>query len=160
MQEETAQLFLEDFSKGQRFPGRPRKITEADVLSFAALTGDNHPIHYDEAYASSTRFGRPIVHGLHLMALTALGAAPLSEQLRDSMIALLEQQASFRKPVFKNDTVRPELEIEEIEHQPGRAWGKLKIKVRLVNQRDEIVLEGRHVYRIRSRAGMTARRGA
>jgi acyl dehydratase len=160
MQEGTAQLFLEDFSKGQRFPGRPRKITEADVLSFAALTGDNHPIHYDEAYASSTRFGRPIVHGLHLMALTALGAAPLSEQLRDSMIALLEQQASFRKPVFKNDTVRPELEIEEIEHQPGRAWGKLKIKVRLVNQRDEIVLEGRHVYRIRSRAGMTARRGA
>jgi 3-hydroxybutyryl-CoA dehydratase len=160
MQEGTAQLFLEDFSKGQRFPGRPRKITEADVLSFAALTGDNHPIHYDEAYASSTRFGRPIVHGLHLMALTALGAAPLSEQLRDSMIALLEQQASFRKPVFKNDTVRPELEIEEIEHQPGRTWGKLKIKVRLVNQRDEIVLEGRHVYRIRSRAGMTARRGA
>ena len=160
MQEGTAQLFLEDFSKGQRFPGRPRKITEADVLSFAALTGDNHPIHYDEAYASSTRFGRPIVHGLHLMALTALGAAPLSEQLRDSMIALLEQQASFRKPVFKNDTVRPELEIEEIEHQPGRAWGKLKIKVRLVNQRDEIVLEGRHVYRLHSRAGMTARRGA
>jgi 3-hydroxybutyryl-CoA dehydratase len=160
MQEETAQLFLEDFSKGQRFPGRPRKITEADVLSFAALTGDNHPIHYDEAYASSTRFGRPIVHGLHLMALTALGAAPLSEQLRDSMIALLEQQASFRKPVFKEDTVRPELEIEDIEHQPGRDWGKLKIKVRLVNQRGEIVLEGRHVYRLHSRAGMTARRGA
>ena len=160
MQEETAQLFLEDFSKSQRFPGRPRKITEADVLSFAALTGDNHPIHYDEAYASSTRFGRPIVHGLHLMALTALGAAPLSEQLRDSMSALLEQQASFRKPVFKNDTVRPELEIEEIEHQPGRAWGKLKIKVRLVNQRGEIVLEGRHVYRIRSRAGPTAHGGA
>jgi acyl dehydratase len=160
MQEETAQLFLEDFSKGQRFPGRPRKITEADVLSFAALTGDNHPIHYDEAYASSTRFGRPIVHGLHLMALTALGAAPLSAQLRDSMIVLLEQQASFRKPVFKNDTVRPELEIDEIEHQPGRDWGKLKIKVRLVNQRDEIVLEGRHVYRIRSRAGPTAYGGA
>jgi 3-hydroxybutyryl-CoA dehydratase len=160
MQEESAQLFLEDFSKGQRFPGRPRKITEADVLSFAALTGDNHPIHYDEAYASSTRFGRPIVHGLHLMALTALGAAPLSAQLRDSMIVLLEQQASFRKPVFKNDTVRPELEIDEIEHQPGRDWGKLKIKVRLVNQRDEIVLEGRHVYRIRSRAGPTAYGGA
>ena len=119
MQEETAQLFLEDFSKGQRFPGRPRKITEADVLSFASLTGDNHPIHYDEAYASSTRFGRPIVHGLHLMALTALGAAPLSEQLRDSMIALLEQQAFFRKPVFKDDTVRPEIEIEEIEVSPS-----------------------------------------
>ena len=160
MADETTQLYLEDFTKGQTFSSPPRIITEADVLGFAALTGDAHPLHYDDEYAKTTRFGRPIVHGLHLMALTALGAAPLSEQLRESMIALLEQQASFRKPVFKNDTVRPELEIEEIEHQPGRAWGKLKIKVRLVNQRDEIVLEGRHVYRLHSRAGMTARRGA
>src|SRR5271166_2571048 len=100
MQEETAQLFLEDFSKGQTFSGHPRKITNADVLSFAALTGDKHPIHYDDEYAKSTRFGLPIVHGLHLMALTALGAAPIAGQLTLSMIALLEQQASFRKPVF------------------------------------------------------------
>ena len=104
---ETTQLFLEDFSKGQTFPGHSRKISEADVLSFAALTGDKHPIHYDDEYAKTTRFGRPIVHGLHLMALTALGAAPLSKRLKHSMIALLQQQASFQKPVFKDDTVQP-----------------------------------------------------
>src|SRR6478752_3583720 len=153
MQEETAQLFLEDFSKGQRFPGHPRKITEADVLSFAALTGDKHPIHYDDEYAKTTRFGRPIVHGLHLMALTALGATPLSEQLTQSMIAMLEQQATFRKPVFKDDTLRPEIEIEAIDRQHGKDWGRLAMKVRLTNQRDEIVLEGRHVYMVRCRAG-------
>jgi 3-hydroxybutyryl-CoA dehydratase len=145
-------LFLEDFSKGQTFPGLPRKITKADVLAFAALTGDKHPIHYDDEYAKTTRFGRPVVHGLHLMALTALGAAPFSEQLKLLMIALLEQQAFFRKPVFKDDTVQPEFEIEGIDHQPGRKWGKLRIKVRLINQREEIVLEGRHVYRIYAKA--------
>jgi 3-hydroxybutyryl-CoA dehydratase len=160
MEAKGAQLFLEDFSTGQKFPGHQRKITEADVLSFAALTGDSHPIHYDATYARTTRFGRPIVHGLHLMALTALGATPLSEQLRESMVALLEQQASFRKPVFEDDIVSPELEIEEIEHRPGREWGKLKMKVRLRNQRNEIVLEGRHVYAMRSRAGMTEPGGA
>jgi 3-hydroxybutyryl-CoA dehydratase len=153
---ERGQLFLEDFKEGQKFPGVPRTITEADVLSFAALTGDAHPLHYDDAYARTTRFGRPIVHGLHLMALTALGAAPLSQQVEDSMIALLEQQASFRKPVFKDDTVRPEFEIEALEQRPGREWGKLTIRARLINQRDEIVLEGRHVYRVRSRAGASA----
>jgi len=147
----TTQLFLEDFSRGQIFPGHPRKITDADVLAFAALTGDKHPIHYDADYAKATRFGRPIVHGLHLMALTALGAAPLAEQLEDSMIAMLEQQAIFQKPVFKDDTVRPQFEIEAIDHRPGREWGELTIKVRLINQRDENVLEGRHVYRIRRR---------
>jgi len=157
MEKEPAQLFLEDFREGQTFPGHCRTITEADVLSFAALTSDKHPIHYDDEYAKTTRFGRPIVHGLHLMALTALGAAPLSEQLKASMIALLEQQALFQKPVFKDDTVRSEFAIEAIDHRPGMEWGKLKIKVRLINQRDETVLEGRHVYRICSRAGTKAR---
>ena len=152
MEQEPAQLFLEDFSKGQVFQGSARKITEADVLAFAALTGDKHPLHYDDEYARSTRFGRPVVHGLHLMALTALGAAPLSEQLKDSMIALLEQHASFRKSVFKDDAVQPQFEVEEIDHSPGGNWGTLKIKVRLTNQQDEIVREGRHVYRIRCRA--------
>ena len=142
MEREAKQLFLDDFSVGQTYPGRPRTITKDDILSFAALTGDAHPIHYDDEHARSTRFGRPIVHGLHLMALTALGATPLSEQ-----------QATFRKPVFKDDTLRPEIEIEAIDRRPDRDWGKLAMKVRLINQRDEIVLQGRHVYMVRCRAG-------
>jgi 3-hydroxybutyryl-CoA dehydratase len=153
MVREAEQLFLDDFSAGQIYPGRPRTITKEDILAFAALTGDAHPIHYDDEYAKSTRFGRPIVHGLHLMALTALGATSLSEQLTASMIAMLEQQAVFRKPVFKDDTLRPEIEIEAIDRQPGKDWGRLAIKVRLTNQRDEIVLEGRHVYMVRCRTG-------
>lgn len=144
MEREPEQLFLDDFSAGQTYPGQPRTITKDDILSFAALTGDAHPIHYDEEYAKSTRFGRPIVHGLHLMALTALGATPLSGQLMDSMIAMLEQQATFRKPVFKDET---------IDRQPGKDWGKLAMKVRLINQREEVVLEGRHVYMVRCRSG-------
>src|SRR5580704_5735383 len=151
MADETTQLFLEDFSTGQIFSSPPRTITEEDVLGFAALTGDAHPLHYDDEYAKSTRFGRPIVHGLHLMALTALGATPLSAQLADSMIAMLEQQATFRKPAFKDDTLRPQIEIEAIDRLPGKDWGKLAMKVRLINQREEIVLEGRHVYMVRCR---------
>src|SRR3984957_10339317 len=113
MADETTQLYLEDFTKGQTFSSPPRTITEADVLGFAALTGDAHPLHYDDEYAKTTRFGRPIVHGLHLMALTALGAAPLAERLGASDVTFLDQEASFRKPVFKDDIVRPEIEIEE-----------------------------------------------
>jgi hypothetical protein len=49
--------------------------------------------------------------------------------------------------------VHSKFEIEGIDHRPGREWGKLRIKVRLINQRDEVVLAGRHVYAIRYRAG-------
>lgn len=150
----TEQLFLDDFAPGQIFAGATRRITHEDVLAFAALTGDKHPIHYDDDYAKATRFGRPIVHGLHLMALTALGAAPLSEQLEDSMVAMLEQRATFQRPVFKDDTVRSEFEIESVEPRSGKDWGTLAVKVRLINQRGEVVLEGRHVYRIRCRGGV------
>ena len=153
MARKTEQLFLEDFAPGQIFPGASRRITHDDVLGFAALTGDKHPIHYDDDYAKATRFGRPIVHGLHLMALTALGAAPLSEQLEDAMIAMLEQRASFQRPVFKDDIVRSQFEIESVALRPGKDWGTLAIKVRLINQHNEVVLEGSHVYRIRRRAG-------
>jgi acyl dehydratase len=83
------------------------------------------------------------------MALTALGAAPFSRQLNHSMIAFLEQRATFLRPVFKDDIVRSAFEIEGVEREPGKEWGNLKIKARLINQRDEIILEGRHVYRCR-----------
>jgi 3-hydroxybutyryl-CoA dehydratase len=160
MAQKIKQLFLEDFTPGQIFAGASRRVTEQDVLAFASLTGDKHPIHYDDDYAKATRFGRPIVHGLHLMALTALGAASLSEQLKDAMIAMLSQSASFHRPVFKDDVVRSQFEIESAEPRPGKDWGTLTLKVRLINQHDEILLEGRHVYRIRCRAVAVARGGA
>jgi 3-hydroxybutyryl-CoA dehydratase len=159
MARDAKQLFLEDFTPGQIFAGASRHVTADDVLAFAALTGDKHPIHYDDDYARATRFGQPIVHGLHLMALTALGAAPLSEQLKDSMVALLGQSASYQRPVFKDDVVRSQFEIESAEPRPGKDWGTLALKVRLINQHDEIVLEGRHVYRIRCRTVAVARGG-
>jgi 3-hydroxybutyryl-CoA dehydratase len=160
MEREPTQLFLEDFSKGQKYAGTPRTVAEADVLSFSTFTGDRHPIHYDAEYAKTTRFGRPIVHGLHLMSLTALGATPLSGQLRQSMVAFLEQEARFLQPVFVNDTLRPEFEIEGVDRQPGKEWGNLKISVRLINQQNEIVLEGWHVYRLRCRANTVTRGGS
>jgi 3-hydroxybutyryl-CoA dehydratase len=149
----AAQLFLEDFCIGQVFAGESKCISEADVRAFSALTGDKHPIHYDPHYAKKTRFGRPIVHGLHLISLTALGATRLSAQLEDSMIAFVEQSAMFLKPVFVGDTVMPLFEVTAVEPQQGKDWGRLKLSVKLHNDVDERVLEGFHAYRIRRRPG-------
>ena len=48
--------------------------------------------------------------------------------------------------------MQSQFEVAELAHNPGSNWGTLKIKIRLTNQRDEIVLEGWHLYRIRRRA--------
>jgi 3-hydroxybutyryl-CoA dehydratase len=147
------QLFLEDFSEGQRFEGEPRTISETDFASFGALTGDRHPIHYDAVYAKTTRFGRPIAHGLHLMALTALGATALSDRLEESMVAMLEQGSRFLKPVFAGHVLRCELIVKEAERKPGKDTGRLRFQVRLLDQQNEAVLDGHHLYMVRRRPG-------
>ena len=155
MSSSSPQLYFEDFAVGQTHLGASRTISQADVLAFASLTGDAHPIHYDADYARTTRFGRPIVHGLHLMSLTALGAAPISARLRDSMVAFLQQGASFLKPVFVDDTVRSLFEVIETERKPQRDWGRVKFHVMLANQSGETVLNAFHVYRLRCRTAAT-----
>lgn len=46
-----------------------RFLSADDVKTFAKLTGDDNPIHIDEEYAQSTRFGKPIVHGVLLLGI-------------------------------------------------------------------------------------------
>lgn len=145
---EQPQLYFEDFTEGQRFAGAARTISQEDVLAFSALTGDKHPIHYDADYAKSTRFGRPIVHGLHLMSLTAVGATPLSGQLKESMIAFVQQGAQFLKPVFLEDTVTSAFTVTTLDGAPGKGWGKLTLEATLTNQNGDTVLKAFHVYRI------------
>ena len=152
MAQKSEQLFLEDFVEGQRFEGEPRQIVDGDFRAFASLTGDRHPIHYDPDYAKKTRFGRRLAHGLHLMALTALGAMSLTDRLEEAMVAFLEQGCRYMKPVLASDVLRSEFVVKQIERRADRDWGTLRFQVRLLNHKVEAVLEGHHLYMIRSRS--------
>ena len=140
------QWFLDDMTVGTVYPGADKPISEADFRAFAQMTGDDHPIHYDETYAKQSRFGGRVAHGLLLMAHTALGASVLSRHLEDSMIAFVSQDCRFLKPVLVGDHVRAELEVAEVSPKRGRDFGVLRFKVRLFNQRGETVLDGHHEY--------------
>jgi 3-hydroxybutyryl-CoA dehydratase len=143
------QLYFDDFTLGDKFRSPGHTLGEAHFLLFAGLTGDNHPIHYDEDYARRTQFGARVAHGLLVMAMSALGASPLAQRLETSMIAFLEQGCRFRKPVLLGDTVHAEFEVAGLERKGGR--GVLRLRITLLNQRDEEVLEGHHVYLLRCR---------
>ena len=146
----TEQKYFEDFVIGERFEAPSRTLTDAHFLFFAGLTGDNHPIHYDDEYARTrTPFGRRLAHGLLLASLTALGAGALAPHVHESMIAFLEQRARFRAPAFIGDTMHPVLEVSEL--IPKAERGVLKLRATITNQRGETVLEGEHVYLVRRR---------
>jgi len=145
------QLYFDDFSLGDRWQSPSRTVNDTHFAFFAAITGDNHPIHYDDEYARRTPFGRRLAHGLLLMALTAVGASPLTHRLEGALIAFLEQGCRFLRPVFVGDTLYPEHEVVGLEPKAdGR--GVLRLAARVKNQRGETVLDGHHVYLLRRRS--------
>jgi acyl dehydratase len=146
---DDSQLYFDDFKLGDRFRSPGRTVGEAHYLFFAGMTGDNHPIHYDEEYARRTRFGSRVAHGLLVMAMTALGASPLSPRLEDAMIAFAGQDCRFLGPVLIGDTIHTEFEVAGLERKGDR--GVLRLGVKVVNQRGETVLDGHHVYLVRCR---------
>ena len=143
------QLYFEDFSVGDSFPSPSKTITNAHFVAFVGLTGDNHPIHYDLEYCRERGFPERLSHGLLNAAQTALGASELSPQVNECMIAFLEQSSRFLGPIYVGDTIHPELTVAEL--IPKNTTGILKMRCTLHNQRDELVLEGEHVYLIKKR---------
>src|SRR3982751_1504706 len=98
-------MFDRDFdglAVGDRFVTRGRTVTEADVVSFASLTGDMHPQHTDRAWAASSLFGERVAHGM-LVASFALGMLPFDPE---RVVALRRiRDAVFKRPVCFGDTI-------------------------------------------------------
>ena len=141
--------YFEDFTLGETFTIPSKTLTDAHFLFFAGLTGDNNPIHYDVEHAKTTRFGKPITHGLLVASMTAAGASTLNPHLEGSIVAFLEQSSRFLNPVLLGDTIYPELEVSEL--VPKTDVGVVRVTSRVKNQRGELCLEGMHAYLIKKR---------
>ncbi len=74
-----------------------KQITDSVVRAFAELSGDFNPIHIDEEFAKTTRFGKRIAHG---MISGALLSAVLGYEFKERKIVYLNQTMRFVAPVF------------------------------------------------------------
>jgi 3-hydroxybutyryl-CoA dehydratase len=144
------QRYLDDFMPGEIFKSMPHTLSEKHFAAFAAMTGDAHPLHYDAEYARAKGWDAPIAHGLMLLGLCALGAAPISEELTESMIAMLGNEARYKRPAFIGDTVTPQFTVVEVEPKSSDR-GIVRLAITLHNQRNEVVLEGMHTLMLRRR---------
>ncbi|HMD02264.1 MAG TPA: MaoC family dehydratase [Candidatus Baltobacteraceae bacterium] len=112
-----------------------KTITDADLVLFAAVSGDNYPLHVDEEYAKTTRFGRRIAHGLLTASLISATNGLLLAKPGGISIA---QTLRFRKPVFTGDTITACTEVVEILAEKRR----LRCRTTCTNQHGELVVEG------------------
>jgi 3-hydroxybutyryl-CoA dehydratase len=88
-----------------------RTITESDIVSFAALTGDWHPQHTDAEWAREGRFGERIAHGMLVLSY-AIGLVPIDPE---RILALRRmREVTFKRPVLLGDTIHVEGEVAEV----------------------------------------------
>lgn len=90
---------------------KSRLVTDELVRGFAELSGDFNPIHLDEKFASTTRFGRRIAHG---MLSGAFISAVLGNEFRERQIVYMQQKMRFVAPVFIGDTVTATATVKHI----------------------------------------------
>jgi 3-hydroxybutyryl-CoA dehydratase len=135
---------------GEVFESPSKKLTQDHFSAFAEMTGDAHPIHYDADYARAKGWDAPLAHGLLLLGLCALGAAPISGELADSMIAMLGNDVRYKRPAFAGDTVTPQFTVMTVEPKDHER-GILRLSITLHNQRNELVLQGTHILMLKRR---------
>jgi 3-hydroxybutyryl-CoA dehydratase len=112
--------YLEDLEVGMS-ASVTRTITDADVVQFAELSGDNNPVHLNDDYAKTTPFKARVVHGMFSAALIS---AVLGTRLPGPGAIYIDQQLRFKAPVFIGDAVVASAEVQDIDLRRRRV--KLK----------------------------------
>ena len=102
--------YYEDFEIGDVYEHRPgRTITDSDNTWFTLLTMNQHPLHFDAAYAAKSEFGRPLVNScLTLSMVVGMSVSDLSQKV---VANLGWENIKLTAPVFVGDTLYAESEV-------------------------------------------------
>lgn len=151
-------LYYEDAEIGGELITGSHVVTQADILGFADVTLDHHPLHVDEAYCKTTEFGRPIAHGLYGLSLMEGLKSRLKMYQHTSIASLGWDKVRFKAPIFGGDEVHVKVVFADkrVSRKPDR--GVVREQVFLINQRGEVVTEAEHVTLLMRRPAASAPR--
>ncbi len=137
----TRGLYFEQFEEGMALETQGRTITEADIVSFAGLSGDFNPMHTDASYAAGTQFGQRVAHGLLGLSV----ASGLSYQLGfldGTVLAFTALEWKFRAPIVIGDTIRVRVKVTKTREMKAAGGGFVSFDVQVVNQDDTVTQKG------------------
>lgn len=127
---------IEEIETGQSARWQ-RTVTEDDIVRFAALSGDNNPVHLDEAFAAGTRFKGRIAHG---MLAASFISTVVGTRLPGYGCIYISQNLRFRAPVRIGDTVETTATVAEVDRDRKRVRMETVCKVG-----DTVVVDGEAV---------------
>lgn len=113
-------------------------FSEEDVIKYSEISSDTNPIHLDEVCASSTVFGKRVVHG---MFVASLFSALIGNEIPGNGSIYLGQTLNFKAPVFIGEQVTASVEIIDLrEDKPI-----VTLRTLCVDQQDRVLIEGEAV---------------
>jgi 3-hydroxybutyryl-CoA dehydratase len=126
-----------DINVGDTF-STTREVTDRLIREFAELSGDHNPIHLDDEFAKTTRFGQRIAHG---MLSGAFISAVLGNEFQDRKILYLSQTMKFTAPTFIGDTITTTAAVTAVRWDRGIVTLSTECK----KQTGEVTLTGESV---------------
>ena len=120
-----------------------RHVSDDVIRKFAEVSGDYNPIHLDEEFAKTTRFGKRIAHG---MLSAAYISAVLGNEFKGRTIVYLSQTLKFTAPVFIGDTVTASSKVSKIRDDKGI----VTLETLCTNQNGEMLVKGEAVIMVLS----------
>ena len=90
-----------------------KTVSDEDIAGFARVTGDEQPLHLDDAHAAKTRFKRRIAHGM--LSAGVISAALGTKLAPNATVIYLSQSLRFLRPVYPGDTITAQLEVTKID---------------------------------------------
>jgi acyl dehydratase len=135
----------DDLVVGMRFRSPGRTITDADLMSFAGLTGDHSELHTSDVYAQASQFGRKVAHGMLGLAYAHGLMWARTGELRETAVAFLGiDDWRFSGPIFVGDTIFVDYELAELRDSRSRPTQAVAVfAVKVVKQDGAVVQEGR-----------------
>lgn len=146
--------YFEDFAVGDKYLIPSRTQTSSIFSMFQAASGDNDPIHYDKEFCKKKGHPDMLAHGLQVLIQTAAGAGSFPSEVRDSLVGLIEVSGKMLKPVYREDTLYPELVVSKL--IPQNTTGILEMRATVKNQKNILVFEGSHKYLIKMKKKIDA----
>ena len=145
----TVSKYFEDFSIGDKYVLPSRTQTSAIFTMFQAASGDNDSIHYDKEFCKKKGHPEMLAHGLQVLIQTAAGAGSFPSEVRESLLGLIEVHGKMLKPVYREDTLYPELVVSKLISQ--NTTGIIEMKALVNNQNNVLVFEGFHKYLVKKK---------
>ncbi len=111
--------YLEDFKVGDVYEHRPgRTISESDNTWFTLITMNQHPVHFDAAYAAKGEFKKPLVNSA--LTLSIVAGMSVSDVSQKAIANLGWDKIKLTAPVFIGDTIYAESEVLEVRESKSR----------------------------------------